>query len=80
MEKKVVALNENGKPIGQGHHKAGLTDEQVDRIRDLREDHELTYDQLAKMFGVHRSSIASICQYRTRAQTPFGFKELSIEK
>jgi ribosome-binding protein aMBF1 (putative translation factor) len=71
-----IALNENGRPIGENHHKATLSDEQVNRIRDLREDHGLTYDQLAAMYSVPKATIQSICQYRTRAQTPFGWKKL----
>lgn len=73
---KRVALNENGRRIGEDHHRAKFTDEQVDRIRDLREDHGLTYVQLASLFQSNKATIQSICQYRTRAQTPFGFKDL----
>lgn len=74
---KTVALNDAGRRIGETHPRAQLTDEQVDRIRDLHEDHDLTYDQLAALYSVPKSTIASICQYRTRAQTPFGWKKLN---
>lgn len=74
---KMVALNDIGRRIGESHPKSRLTDEQVDRIRDLHEDHDLSYDQLANLYQVHKSTIASICQYRTRAQTPFGWKKLN---
>lgn len=77
--RKVVAVNETGKRVGEDHHHAKLSNEQVDRIRDLHEDHDLTYTQLATMFGVSKSTIASICQYRRRAQTPFGWKTLVVE-
>lgn len=76
---KLVAINEKNRPIGEGHHRATLTDDQVDRIRDLNEDHDVSYRQLAAMYQVPRSTIASICQYRTRAQTPFGWKELKAD-
>jgi len=76
---KRVALNENGRRIGEDHPRSRFSDAQVDRIRDLREDHGLTYVQLALMFQCHKQTIASICQYRTRAQTPFGWKELKEE-
>lgn len=76
---KTVAVNENGRRIGQDHPRANLSDEQVNRIRDLREDHDLSYDQLAAMFQVPKATIQSICQYRTRAQTPFGWKKLEGE-
>ena len=76
---KTVALNEYGRRIGQSHPRSKLTDEQVDRIRDLNEDHDLSYTQLAEMFQVPKTTIASICQYARRAQTPFGWKRLVVE-
>ena len=75
---KTVALNENCRRIGENHPRSKLTDEQVDRIRDLFEDHDLTYNQLAEMFQVPKTTIASICQYARRAQTPFGWKALRV--
>ena len=73
---KIVAVNENGRRIGEDHPRSKLTDEQVDRIRDLREYHDMTYEQLAAMYQVPKTTIASICQYMRRAQTPFGWKRL----
>lgn len=77
--RRVYAVNENGRRIGESHQAARLTDEQVDRIRDLHEEHGLSYLQLAKMYYVSKQTIASICQYQRRAQTPFGFKTLIVE-
>jgi len=77
--KRVYAVNEHGRRIGEAHQHARLTDEQVDRIRDLHEEHGLSYLQLAKMYYVSKQTIASICQYQRRAQTPFGFKTLIVE-
>tara|TARA_R110000868_G_scaffold135294_1_gene347791 strand:- start:1087 stop:1350 length:264 start_codon:yes stop_codon:yes gene_type:complete len=74
--KRYVAINEKGRRVGENHHRANLSDEQVDRIRDLHEDHQLSYQQLAKMYNVSKQTIASICQYARRAQTPFGFREI----
>jgi hypothetical protein len=76
---KKVPVNEYGKRIGEGHPRSRLTDEQIDRIRDLHEDHNLTYLQLGEMYSVPRTTIASICQYARRAQTPFGWKRLQVE-
>lgn len=76
---KLIAMNELGKRIGENHHNAKLSDEQIERIRDLHEDHNLSYGQLAAMYQVSKSMIAGICQYRRRAQTPFGWKKLNVE-
>lgn len=75
-DQKLIAVNEQGKRIGESHHHAKLTNEEVERIRDLHEYHSLTYTQLASMYCVSKSMIAGICQYRRRAQTPFGWKKL----
>lgn len=77
--RKVIAVNDKGYAIGEDHRNAKLTNEQIDRIRDLHEDHGLKYSQLAEMYGVSKSMIAGICQYRRRAQTPFGWKTLEVE-
>lgn len=76
---KIVAVNENGRRIGEDHPRSKLSDEQVDRIRDLHEYHDMTYEQLAAMYQVPKTTIASICQYMRRAQTPFGWKKLREE-
>lgn len=77
--RKLVAVNEAGKRVGEGHQWARLSDQEVDRIRDLHEDHGLSYSQLAAMYSVSKQTIASICQYQRRAQTPFGFKTLEVD-
>jgi ribosome-binding protein aMBF1 (putative translation factor) len=80
QKKRVTyAVNERGIRIGEDHHNALLTNEQIDRIRDLREDHGLSYKQLSLMFQVSFQTIASVCQYRRRAQTPFGWKTLVVD-
>ena len=81
MAKKrvVVAVGETGERIGEDHPKAELTNEQVDRMRDLREDFGMTYTQLAAMYNVTKRSVAAICQYKRRVSTPFGWKTLVME-
>lgn len=79
MATRMIAVNEHGKRIGEDHQHAKLTNEQVDRIRDLHEDYGLKYSQLAEMYGVSKSMIAGVCQYRRRAQTPFGWKKLEAD-
>ncbi len=66
---RMVWLGESGKVVGEDHPNARLTDAQVDEIRELREDHGMKYHELALMFGVHKQTIAKICQYQRRAST-----------
>lgn len=72
--RKVVAVNDRGRLIGEHHQNAKLTDAQVDEMRDLREDQGVTYAELSKRFCVPKSTVADICKYRRRAQTPARWK------
>lgn len=69
MSRKFLGLNEQSYRVGETHHRAKLTDKEVDKIRDLHEDDGLGYRTLARMFSVSKSTIRDICRYDTRAQT-----------
>lgn len=75
--RRVVQVNERGRLVGESHQNAKLTDAQVDQIRELREDKSMSYVQLARLFGVPKSTIADICKYRRRAQTPARWKTVT---
>lgn len=76
MQRAIFSVNERGLRIGQDHPRAKLSDAQVDEIRDLRErDHApWSISALARRFGVTRNTIWRIVTYRTRAQTPAGYR------
>jgi hypothetical protein len=48
------------------HWRTKLTDEQVEQMRVLHEEHGWGYRRLAKHFKVHRSTSRDICIYRRR--------------
>lgn len=79
MKYKLVALNEKGQRIGETHHRARLTDEDVDIIRDLHEEYGLGYKVLADKFEVSKSLIRYICKYERRAQTTTRYKRVKTE-
>lgn len=72
--RRIVAVNEKGRLIGECHQNAKLSDADVDRIRELREDEGKSYVAIARIFNVAKSTIADICKYRRRAQTPSRWK------
>ena len=78
--RRIVAVNEKGRLIGENHQNAKLKDVDVDRIRELREDEGKSYVELSKIFGVPKSTIADICKYRRRAQTPSRWKTIKSLK
>jgi DNA invertase Pin-like site-specific DNA recombinase len=72
----MVAVNENGRRIGEGHHNATITDETVNAIRELHEDHGIGYRRLARQFGLHVETVKKICRYQRRAATPKAWKRV----
>lgn len=68
MIKKMIALNENGRRIGESHPRAKLLDREVDQVLDLLEA-GLSYAEVALKFDVSKSCIAHIATGRRRGQS-----------
>lgn len=64
---KTIALNENGRRIGESHPGAKLLDHEVDQVLALLEA-GLSYAQVAEKFDVSKSCIAHIATGRRRGQ------------
>jgi ribosome-binding protein aMBF1 (putative translation factor) len=69
MRRRYAAINDIGCRIGEGHPRSTISDAEVDRIRELREDRGLSYGQIALMVERPVCTIAKICRYERRAQT-----------
>lgn len=52
--------------LGEGHHKATITDAQVRAARALREIRRLTIRDIAEILDQNWRSIEAICAYRNR--------------
>ena len=70
---QLVGVNEKGYRIGQNHPGAKLTDHEVDLLRTMREQENLSYRKLAVVFGMSVSCVRRICRYQLRAQTPMRY-------
>lgn len=80
VKKRIVyGINERGLRVGEGHPNAKLTDEEVDRIRDIYEEGFVGYATLAEYFHTTKESIAKICQYQRRATTPTSWRSEVID-
>ena len=64
---RAIAINEMGRRIGEDHHKAVLTNAEVELLLQMR-DEGMSYGQLAVSFEVSKSTIQSICTGRRRCQ------------
>jgi len=68
-------VNTGGHVVGEDHHRAKLSDFEVEWIRRLREEN-VSYGVIAAKFDVSKSCVIAICQGKRRAETPMGTKEL----
>lgn len=69
IRKRMVMVNERGVRIGEGHPKAVLTDDEVAQLLADRGPEDLpamTYLQLAKRYGISKTTVYSIVTGRTR--------------
>lgn len=74
-----VGINEFGQRVGQDHHRAKLTDNEVNIIRDMH-DQGIGYKRLAKTFEVSVALIRDIVKCRIRAQYPVRYKVIVVEE
>lgn len=68
-KKRMVAVNERGHVVGEGHPRAKLTDHEVNLMLALR-DEGFSLTWLARKFEVSRSCAQHICSGRFRSQVP----------
>lgn len=65
---KLVALNENGRRIGEHHPRAKLLDAEVEQVLALL-DGGMSYARVAEKFQVSKSCVQHIANGSRRAQT-----------
>lgn len=73
-----VGVNERGIRVGEDHQNAKLTDAEVDLLLELREEHGLSYNELAEKFGLSKSGVRKICKGQTRSQRPERYKTVHV--
>lgn len=69
MSGRRVAINENGRRIGETHHRATVPDATIQEIRDLHELEGWGYRRIAVALGLRHTYVAKVCAYQLRAQT-----------
>jgi len=78
MSKRLVGINERGLRVGEDHHNAKLTNDEVERIRSLRAE-GIPYLRLAEIFEVSKSTIQMVCQYKRRAEIATDYKQVHVK-
>lgn len=61
-----VRRSPNGNRIGESHPRARLSDDDVSLMRELHEQHDVSYRELGEKFDTPYRSVRDICQYRRR--------------
>lgn len=79
--REYLCVNEIGRRIGEDHHRAKLSNTDVDLILELR-DEGLSYSAIASKFddvpgGIAKSTVRDICTGRIRAQLPADFRRVA---
>jgi hypothetical protein len=75
----IFAYNEQGRRIGELHHNARISDEMVDRIREMKEDLGYGYLRICKELNLALTTVRKICTYQRRADTPARYVRRKIE-
>lgn len=78
-----AAVNDAGRVVGQWHHRAKLTDDDIELILDLRAS-GMSYRQIAAKFdddrNVTKSQVHRVCTHRGRAHTTMGHKRVPLPR
>jgi hypothetical protein len=70
----VFDLNELRRRVGESHHRAKLTNAEVEVIRDLHAEKAMGYRKLAQKFEISSGHVRRIIKLRVRAQVPTDWK------
>lgn len=68
-----IGLNEAGRPVGESHHNAILSDHEVDLVLSLREE-GYSFAWIAKKMEVSKGHIWRICTGRQRSHLVVAWK------
>lgn len=84
IERRLVAINDKGRRVGEEHHKAKLSNNDIELMRRMYEEYpvghpkHLGFSKLAKIFECSRTHVVEICTYQQRAQTVAGFRPVVV--
>ena len=77
MTSTLIAINEAGYRIGQGHHNSTISDARVQVVRDLREHQRLSVREIAARLSMSRHTVRRICDYSRRGQVAWTWRRVS---
>lgn len=75
---RLVAVDEHNRPIGEDHHRAKLSDRDVELIRQMYEEGMGSARQLGELFGCSKTTVWEIVSYLKRSTTPAGYRRITL--
>lgn len=66
MVSSPVRRSSSGHRMGEDHPRANADDDEVEIARELREEHGLSYGEIAEKLEQPRSTVRDWCNYNTR--------------
>ena len=73
-----VTINQEGRIVGEAHHRAKISDRLVQKLRDLNANWGLGWRILARQFELSPSTVKSILSYRRRNGIVHGYVHLDV--
>ena len=74
---KLVAVNEQGKRVGEDHPNARYTNAEIEMVLSLR-DEGFGYKRIAKMCDMPIRTVRTICNGQRRCQCPTAWKRVRV--
>lgn len=74
-----VAVNEDGRRIGEDHPLAVLSDHEVELLRQMHEDDGMAVRALARIFEIGHRTARDIVSYRRRNHRVAKYKALTVQ-
>jgi hypothetical protein len=79
MPTRTIAVNAKGRRVGDSHHNAQLTNEEIDTLLNLHFVEGWGYRRLAAKFEVSKSSVRNYCLGRARCQVPSQWRKVYVK-
>ena len=70
-----MAVNDQGRRIGEDHHNARYTNGEIEQVLMLR-DSGWSYMRIARKLEMPKSTVRDVCCGRRRCQYAAGYKEV----
>lgn len=81
---RIIGVNEGGRRVGEHHHRALFTDDEIELMRQLRDlcnpdgSHQWSYGMIAKCFETSKGTVHDICSMRRRNHFVAKFKTIKV--